>query len=443
MAITPSIILPSPAFIQTGQAAQVGLTIANTEATSIRISGIDLLDTNGIFVAGDAIPGVPVRYDIYASGSTTGSSIPIGTPVIASVPAWGTATQSNIIYYPGNVSGSTWSIASNSGSYGGGSGSAAQPNWVEIPAGSTGYFTFGVSSNLSSDLSGSALASFYVGNIQAKIQVSGSSVPLSTTGTNSLYLITGKVKGVELAPISSPSLIVKNTFARNSAYLPPVWAAGTSAGFDVATQTTLTLEDNRKIDITYWNIQNNFTSSAPSTISVVQSGAYTSTPVNSALTNSVGAIYGGQNTQLSGGAGALTLAGLNGTAGLVIDSATISNRLAAGLTGSMTIGLTNKVPLYSYLVPVSSQYNYKTGIISAQTLRTFVVFNDGTSEECTIANGWVNTFSCADSGLVLNVNSGYSYWNGTRPANIVVSCVSTKAAVSLTCGAPFTCTYTP
>jgi len=406
MAITPTIVLPSPAIITTGEPTQIGLNIVNSEASAVTINGIEMFDANGIFVIGEFSPAVQVRYDTYTSGSTSGPGY-VGTPVTASVPDWGSGlSQSNIVYYPGNVSGSTWSIVSTSGSYGGGSGSlAAKPNWVVLPANSTGSFSVGAVSNLFTDVSGSALVNSAVGNIQVRITANNSASYITGSGTNSLYLVSKVIKGAALTPVGVPNIVTRNIFGQSPIYVAPVGQGGSVGGFNAPVQTSLVFQDDTSLDISTWDIRNDYTSSNPAAISIVRSGSYTSTSPLTTLTNSVGSIYGGQNTQItavSGGAGAMTFL-FAGNDSVTVATSSISNRLGATLTGSMTMGVRDAYPIAVDVFPALS------GMVSGSTLNltSRFLYNNGVLGGALPegAGGFQPTYSVLQGSDLVSVNA--------------------------------------
>ena len=454
MAITPSIVLPSPAIITTGVPTQIGLTIANTEASAITIAGIEMYDKNGIFVVGDFAPALPVRYDTYTAGNTS-APFPVGTPVLAQVPSWGTAdqstktalvsypagaapTQSNLTYPVSSLTGYTWSITTTSGSYSGGSASSTgTPNWVTIPAGATATLSVGAISQLLSAESGSALANFMVGNIQARIQISGTAAPIDTTGTNSLYLVGKTIKNIEVSPISIRGVVPSNTWGRPPAFYPPLWAGGSANGFDAALQTNLVFIDDTTLDISNWDIRNNYSSTAAGTIAVVANGSYGSTTPNTAITSSNGAIVGGQNTQLLKGAGALTFTFPN-TNTFAVSNATLSNAIGAGLTGSCVVGLTDRVAIGLYVFPPLAQSRYVSGTPNQVVPSAQWIVNDGTLAATT---GATLLWTASDSDYVINSSTGVGYWNAARNASVVITCKATYQGTTQVGSAVVSCVY--
>ena len=380
MAITPTIILPSPAIRTSGEACVIGLTIANTEAVSITVSGIELTDTTGVFTVGELSACSPDLFTQYTFGSA----------VLNPIPAWGTGDQSlklypggvgagNLVYPPGNVPVTGEVKTSTAGTYGGGSGPfATQPNFVVIPAGTTAFFTADAISNVFSDVAGSAAATFFAGSIQARISVEGIASTINTSGANTLYVVSKVIKGIQVAPLNQQYYLTRNEFGRNPLY----------SNFDVPSETALVFVDDTTLDITTWDIRNNYTASGGN-ITVVNTGPYTSAmpAAISGVSNAtpsfpVGSIPPGgwKGTTFIGGAGAMSISAwpLSGSDGSTIVTV-IGNNIGGGFTSTMAMYIRNEFPIGVEIIPSGNQLIYQTVALGRNTvnLQTFIIWNDG------------------------------------------------------------------
>ena len=321
MAITPLIQLPNPAETVIGVPITVGLLIENSETSSVTVTGIQVYDVNGVFQVGDFGAALPARFQIVSGGS----------PVTSSVPAWGTGTQSNITYYVGNISGSSLQTIQTSGSYGG-----ANENFtpvsssVIIPAGATGSFQVGLVSYNNIDFA-TENNGRQEGDIQARVSVEGYSTPIYSdlTQNNFISLDYKTIVGVKAFLAGGPSVIVGSQFKRPEQYV----------NFDLYAQAQAIFNDG-----TTWDIPldvagqlGTWSSSAPSVASILDTGLWTSTTSSYALTNSVGSVIAGQNTRISGGAGAITMGAFSANP-LATSYTTISYEVGPGITGSFVLG---------------------------------------------------------------------------------------------------------
>jgi hypothetical protein len=321
MALNISITQPNPAVITPNQPYRFSFTIENGGASPVTLTGISVIDKYGLSTIGSFGPTYPADYQVVSGGS----------PVTSSIPAWGTATQSNTTYYVGNISGSSLQRFQTSGSYGGNNVVLNTPasSSVIIPAGATGSYV------------GSAVVPFttpftdFQADLKTLLQVQvfeeGVVQPTTQDAPSDLFFIPALPVAATLSLVDQPlQVITRPPYARNPIY----------ADFDVALQTSVLLSDGTNWILPVNNSPfNNFTSSDPSVISVVNTGPYVSTTPSTSLTNSVGSIYGGQFTQLSGGAGACSFDWANVPDSPQGVTTTISNELAAGLTASIDITL--------------------------------------------------------------------------------------------------------
>lgn len=326
MALNISITQPNPPFITPQQEFQFSFTIENDGAASVLITGIDVIDTKGLVTISSFGPAAPSKYQI-ADG---------GTQVTSSVPAWGTATQSQVEYYVGNVSGSTLQTIATSGSFSG----KNTASWVNLPAGATGSYVGVAITNVVPDLTDISVPR---ARLQVQVFKDGVVQPQKQNAPSDLFLIPADIVSAQLSLVGEPqSVITKPPYERNPLY----------ADFDVAVQTTFLLTNGMNwISPPDAGPLNNYTSSDPSVISVVNNGPYLSSAPSTTLTNSVGSIYGGQTTFISGGAGACSFTWANVPDSPTGVTTTISNEIAAGLTASLDIRLAQYEVIGLEIVP--------------------------------------------------------------------------------------------
>jgi len=360
MAIIPSMVLPNPPAVSSEQSFTIGLTIENSEADAITINGIHFWDENNILTLGDFSPCLPIKFQVVSGG----------TPVTSSVPAWGTATQSDVVYYVGNISGSTLQTIQTSGSYGGDNKNFTPvSSSVIIPAGATGSYQ--VSARAPNTNRGTQNAINFgqqTANVKGRITINNE-VRYYDLGNNNIFVFpTDGIIGAELEMTPAPPanfVISAQGFARPENF----------DNFDAVFSTNLILSNGEKLPLPPWlPTRNNYTSSDPSVISVVAEGAFGATTPSTTLTNSVGSIYGGQNTKLTAGGGAATFTFPVGSQPNSINYATISNEIAAGLTASLTIGLQETALASIQVVP--NFLSIQSG--SIVPTKTFYTLTDGT-----------------------------------------------------------------
>lgn len=185
----------------------------------------------------------------------------------------------------------------------------------------------------------------------ANILVSGSARVVNAT-TETAYITSKPVERIA-CQVNAPAVVYKTQFARPQEY----------SNFDAIVSTTIVYKDGTEILLDASNtagIVSDFTSSDPSRVSVVQSGSFRSTTPSTTLTNSVGTIYPAQDTQLIGGAGAVSFT-FPTNFSPQIEYATISNRIGPGATGSVQIGLAEFQVLGTFISP--SQLSIQSGSI--------------------------------------------------------------------------------
>lgn len=333
MALNISITQPSsPNIVYAQQPYRFSFTIANSNASAVSITGISVIDKNGNSTIASFGPTYPADYQVVSGGS----------PVTSSIPAWGTATQSNTTYYVGNISGSSLQRFQTSGSYGGNNVVLNTPasSSVIIPAGATGSYVGFAVVPFTYDLTDYTTLTT---RLQVQVFQAGVVQPTKQDAAENLFIVPALIEGATLSLVEQPlQTITKPPYARNPIY----------ADFDVGLQTTLQLSNGINwIVPADFSPLNNYTSSDPSVISVINNGPYVSTTPNSTLTNSVGSIYGGQFTQLSGGAGACSFDWANVPDAPQGITTTISNEIANGLTASIDITLAQYQVIGLEIVP--------------------------------------------------------------------------------------------
>lgn len=337
MAITTSIVLPSPAEAYSGIPIPLGVEVRNSEASAITITGIQLYDRNGVLVVGDFSQALPAKFQIISGG----------TAVTSSVPNWGAGDQSTktisnspLVYWVGNVSGSSLQTITTSGSFGGNNINFTPVSAsVVIPAGATGSFQVAALTQVGFEAQ-PQLGTF-VADLQAKVSVSGSAKTYDSSGANNVDCYNKIVRNVVCSLVGYPLIIDQSAFTRSLAF----------SNFDAQVNTSVYFTDNTQLVIpSSWPI-NDYTSSDPAVVSVVQNGAYSAT-TGSQYSSSSGYQVNPYQTQLIAGAGAVTFTGFPSNFDPVtINSAVISNRLAPNLTGSVTIGLREFSVVDFYIQP--------------------------------------------------------------------------------------------
>jgi len=333
-----NISLTAPQFVFSNQPDRFTLTIENDDTASVYIEGISVVDKRDLLVVGDFSPSLPAKFQIVSGGS----------PVTSSVPAWGTATQSDITYYVGNVSGSSLQLITTSGSYGGKNTNSLIPvsSSVIIPAGATGSY---VGSFVGTVVQNLTEVDPIKGRLQARINVSGNVNQLIQDATTDTFLIPTDIEGVQLV-VNSPSVVYKSQWGRPQEYL----------GFDAIVSTVLKLSNG-----VLWQVPaaadgfNNYTSSNPAAISVINTGPFSST-TGSAFSSSSGIQVNTSATQLSGGAGAISFTFTN-IGDPTIAYTTISNELTPSITASLQIGLAEFQVLGTFISP--NQVSIQSGSI--------------------------------------------------------------------------------
>lgn len=166
----------------------------------------------------------------------------------------------------------------------------------------------------------------------------------------------------------------------------PVWnlrtntTPATNFDFDAVVQT-VTLNPAGVPDYLPVNLSlNNYSSSNTAIATVVQKGAYSATTSSYALTNSVGSVLGGQETQLIGGGGAVKFVGGTGVV-------TITNALFPGVTGSCKILVQSSNPVSLTVFPARA--NLTTGTnVQAQAI---LVYADGTTTDVSSVATWASS----------------------------------------------------
>jgi len=291
----------------------LSVTIENGSGEEIFVEGIKLLTDNEAVATGDFQRFFPLLLQSVSGGS----------PVTSSIPKYGTGEQSSqtivgdpLFYYVGNISGSSLVTSSFIG--------------LHIPSGSqtiadgaTGSFQSSVVPVRAPFLPSQTLTT----NISTLAVVSGSSggLQIVTSSAESLSIKSKEVERIACSLVGASAITSKSKFARRPAF----------SNFDAFVQTDIVYIDGTQITLTPGNangITSDFTSSDPSVVSVVQSGLFGST---------TGSIVNGVaqgNSQFTAGAGALTFTfPSNNNPDPAF--ATISNRVDAGLTGSVLVGL--------------------------------------------------------------------------------------------------------
>jgi hypothetical protein len=323
-----NISLSAPQFVIANQPDRFTLTIENDDTASVYIEGISVIDKLNLLVVGDFSPSLPAKFQIVSGGS----------PVTSSVPAWGSATQSDITYYVGNVSGSSLQLITTSGSYGGDNTNSLIPvsSSVIIPAGATGSYVGSFVGTIVQDFSE---VTPIKGRLQARINVSGNVNQQIVDAGNDTFLVPTDIIGVDLV-VNSPAVVYKTQWGRPQQYL----------NFDAIVSTNLILSNG-----VIWQVPatedslNNYTSSNPAVISVVNTGPFSST-TGSAFSSSSGIEVNTSATQLSGGAGAISFT-FPSNFDPTITYTTISNELSPSVTGSITIGLAEFQILNAFISP--------------------------------------------------------------------------------------------
>ncbi len=182
-----NISLTAPQVAISNQPERFTLTIENAGVSAAVIDGISVIDKRDLLVVGDFSPSLPAKFQIVSGGS----------PVTSSVPAWGSATQSDITYYVGNVSGSSLQLITTSGSYGGDNTNSLIPvsSSVIIPAGATGSYVGSFVGTIVQDFSE---VTPIKGRLQARINVSGNVNQQIVDAGNDTFLVPTEIIGVDL-----------------------------------------------------------------------------------------------------------------------------------------------------------------------------------------------------------------------------------------------------
>lgn len=129
---------------------------------------------------------------------------------------------------------------------------------------------------------------------------------------------------------------------------------------------------------------NNYSSSNTGIATVVQKGAFTSTTSSYALTNSVGSVYGGQETQLVGGGGAVKFVGGTG----VVE---ITNAIQPGITGSVKILVQNSNPVSLSVFPPVTNLGTGTNL----QMKALLTYADGTVTDVSSVATWASSNTSA------------------------------------------------
>lgn len=338
------------------------VTIENGSGEQIFVQGITLLNDNGAVTVGDFQQFYPVTYQVVSGG----------TAVTSSIPKWGTGDQSTktivgspLVYWIGNVSGSQLSASSFTG--------------LHIPSGSqtiadgaTGSFQSSIIPVTAPFLPSEIITT----NIATLVVVSGStSGSQSITSSAESFDIRSKpIERVACSLVGASAITSKSTWGRPPAFYD----------FDAYVQTDIVYTDGTQITLDPNNsnggIVQDFSSSNPSVVSVIQSGQF------GAITGSLG------NPQITAGAGALTFT--FPTNGPSIDFVTIENRLGPTVTGSVEIGLQEVAILGMFIQP------NLVSIVSGTTLdlNAYYVLDNGQTVEAADPIGqpvWATSNSAA------------------------------------------------
>lgn len=420
MALNISITQPSsPNLIYAQQPYRFSFTIANSDASPATITGISVIDKKGNSTIASFGPTYPADYQVVSGGS----------PVTSSIPAWGTATQSNTTYYVGNISGSSLQRFQTSGSYGGNNVVLNTPasSSVIIPAGATGSYVGFAVVPFTYDLTDYTTLTT---RLQVQVFQAGVVQPTKQDAAEDLFIVPAVIEGATLSLVDQPQqTITKPPYARNPIY----------ANFDAMLQTTLQLSNGVNwIVPADFSPLNNYTSSDTGLISVVNNGPYVSTKPNSTLTNSVGSIYGGQFTQLSGGAGACTFLWQNVSDSPFGDTITISNEIGAGLTASLPITLAQYQLVGLEVVP--SLLSIQSG--SRVDLEAYIIAANGTRFSATEVGQQPNWSSSNSTAVPVSV-SGSITGSQNVQANVTITAEFTAVGSGVIGSANVVLNYTP
>lgn len=401
MAITGEVVLSNTTVSGTQEVPLVVKVYNDDAVNEVTLTGITLTTPNQSIVALGEIPAFSTAYFQTSSG---------GTAVTSSIPKWGTGEQASktisnadLYYWVGNVSGSSLGVVNYDGN-------------LVLPANSTSSFVAAVTPLNAPFLPEPVITA----EIGALIQISGTTQPVVAT-TDTLNITSKPVARIACQLVGVPAVVTKNEFSR-----PPNYS-----NFDAIVSTTIVYTDGTEIVINpqdNFPIVNDYTSSDPSVVSVVQNGAFTSTTSSLQLTNSVGEVYGGQNTQLIAGAGAITFTFANNDDPTLI-SAVISNRIGPNATGSVEINLRDVYPVAIQVQP--QLVSMVSGTISQ--LQAFYLLNDGKIIEA-VSPAPVPTWSSSNSTLVAVAANGTITGSVDTQGQVLITATNASANVAGTCG---------
>jgi len=406
MAIT--VDLTTPAELVTGQYGRISIAVNNDTADDVVVEGIVINDKYNVFTTGKFSSGLPIFDTVYVGG----------TPVVPHVvdPSQ-PSSEVGWVLYPGNISGSVPTLSSPSGSYAngplsgnlllGGSDGASRV----IPSGSTyTYYTDIVSFKPSP-----AIINFPIygtiapaGTLQASVLVSGSTEPI-LSNEEDISLFAGNATGIkcnfagnpaQTFPVTADAPLVPppstSIYGVTNLVIPYARPAA-FADFDFVVQTKVVLDNLTEIDITTnTGVTHAYSSSNTDFMTVVENGPY------GATTSS----YAGGYSQLSGGAGAVTIVATYAPSDTEFYN--ISN-VVNGFSSSVDFTNNSYLPVAFFSSPALIQTRYGEPAVPFQALYQYYGFEGDLEDDTTSC-----TFEVYPAGLISVDGSG----NVTQIADI-------------------------
>jgi len=400
----------------TGESQKVIVSFENENETDpISIYGMSMHDPNGIFNIGAFSPCLPVIDTEHIRG----------TPVVNPVPAWGTATQSEILYPPGNEPVTDSISFTTSGTYTTKAYETEEPYYV-IPAGGYAQFEVEIVSNIQGGLKGAPnrIETTLVFNIETS---EGNNRSESVV----IWVESKPLIGLVLTAPNTPPVITRASFVR-----PQV-----NKNFDFGLQAFFKFEDGslaRIQDVPYDPAYLSAYTSSEAAITTVASGPYTTTkPGDVDYSASVG-------PQFKGGGGACTLDWAS------IESETVYpyeyvlsvtyDDTSFAVTGNCQILACEKVAV-SIALNVST-LNISNNEISPNTraqLSSVVTFDDGSTE---IGDGTSNVTYTFSSPNVTTFAGDQIGWGAPWSESVLVT-VNYNAASAIRNSVSVNCIYNP
>jgi len=402
----------------TGEPKKITVSFENENVSDpITIYGMSIHDPSGIFNIGAFSPCLPMM----------GTEHTRGTPVVNPVPAWGTATQSVILYPPGNEPVTDSSSFITSGTYTTVAYETEEPYYV-IPAGGFAEFEVEVVSNIQGGLKGAPnrIETVLVFDIETS---EGDSRSESTT----IWVESKPLIGLVLTAPNTPPVITRSSFSR-----PQI-----NKNFDFGLQAFFKFEDGslaRIQDVPYNPAYLSAYTSSEAAITTVASGAYTTTkPGDVDYSASVG-------PQFKGGGGACTLDwSLIESEGYYpyeyLTSVTYDDTSVA-VTGNCQILACQKIPVsISLNVSTRNIGNYGVSANTRAQLSSIITFDDGSTEIGDSATNVTYTFS---SPNIVTDPGDQIGWNATWSQQVLVTVtMDTAPWIGITDSVTVNCIYDP